>query len=191
LTDCNYQAVLNNVLKGKWVVKANYKSEKRIASFKAINSDFFKTKNANRYCVIDKGIAVDSGQAGIFDEKYYKNDEVVKGVERFYDQIICGDDLWYSICCDRTLSKNSYGVIPYGAVSSSGYGDGFYEAIAGYDIDNNVVSIELIFIEDEDEDEDEDEGVYSGEVDFPINYEDREDKEEIDDYYDEDRKYFF
>jgi hypothetical protein len=66
-------------------------------------------------------ISVDSGQAGIFDEKYYKRDDVVIGLERVHDEIICEDDPWYSFNCDRTLTKKSAGVIPYGAVSSSGY----------------------------------------------------------------------
>ena len=92
-------------------------------------------------------ISVDSGQAGIFDEKYYKRDDVVIGLERVHDEIICEDDPWYSFNCDRTLAKKSAGVIPYGAVSSSGYGDGRYGVFVMRDeIDHEVVAVLIDFV---------------------------------------------
>jgi len=74
-------------------------------------------------------IGVDSGQAGIFDLKYYKDDQIVAKTKRICkDKLhrVCVDEPWYSICCDRTLSEIGAGVIPFGCVSSSGYGDGGY-----------------------------------------------------------------
>ena len=37
------------------------------------------------------------------------------------------DDVWYTACCHLTLGDVEAGVIPYGAVSASGYGDGSYD----------------------------------------------------------------
>lgn len=73
-------------------------------------------------------VGVDSGQAGIYDTVYYKDDSSVKGL-KWFSKIIAKevfDGLWYSYNYDRTLSKEGAGVIPYGAVSGYGYGDGTY-----------------------------------------------------------------
>ena len=92
-------------------------------------------------------ISVDSGQAGIYDEKYYKHNGVVIGLHRVHSETICDDDPWYSFNCDRTLSKKSAGVIPYGAVSSSGYGDGRYGVFVMRDeIDHEVVAVLIDFL---------------------------------------------
>lgn len=67
-------------------------------------------------------VGVDSGQAGIFDRAHYQDQAVVSDVP---DPI--GEDRWYNACCHQTLhTEHHAGVIPYGVVSSSGYGDGGY-----------------------------------------------------------------
>ena len=92
-------------------------------------------------------IGVDSGQAGIFDAEHFKKDEDVKSVARLGTEIICEDEPWYSICCDITLhSEHSAGVIPYGCVSSSGYGDGSYRCYIQKDDQGFVVGIQIEFI---------------------------------------------
>lgn len=105
---------------------------------------------------IDADIGVDSGQCGIFDSKFYKNEEVAK---KFYDGVTTNpfdkDDLWYSMSCDQTLGEEQWGAIPYGAVSSSGYGDGSYQAFKTV-IGGEIVAIKIVFIGDE-EDENEEE----------------------------------
>jgi hypothetical protein len=114
-------------------------------------------------------VGVDSGQAGIFDAKHFKDDESVKGCERTGNEHpICEDEPFYSICCDRTLSDIGAGVIPYGVVSSSGYGDGGYDCYAIRDDDNEIIAIcidfgllheepvdENDYYDDEDDEEDE------------------------------------
>lgn len=102
-------------------------------------------------------IGVDSGQAGVFDFDSYKDNNLVKGVTRVHEETICEDEPWYSICCDRTLSKHQWGVIPNGVVSTSGYGDGWYNVDCFLDKNGDVVRVEIIFIGDEDKCEDEDE----------------------------------
>jgi len=77
-----------------------------------------------------KGFSVDSGQAGVFDEASYGGDE-------FYDR-----------CCRATLSKKQYGYLRDGFVTSSGYGDGFYDAEV-HKVEGKAVCVELTFIGDE------------------------------------------
>jgi hypothetical protein len=73
------------------------------------------------------------------------------------DRAICQEEPWFSICCDRTLNDSQWGVIPYGCVSSSGYGDGCYEVNYISDKDGEAVRVEINFIPDEEEESDEDE----------------------------------
>lgn len=72
--------------------------------------------------------SVDSGQAGVFDFGSY-------GVDDFYD-----------LCCKKTLSRQQYGYMEDGFVTSSGYGDGTYEANV-HTVGGKAVCIELEFIE--------------------------------------------
>ena len=66
-------------------------------------------------------VYVDSGQAGFFDEQHYGDNSLIDSYEHAYGEP------WYNKCCDITLGENMAGVIPYGAVSRSGFGDGEYE----------------------------------------------------------------
>jgi hypothetical protein len=95
---------------------------------------------------INADIGVDSGQAGVFDSKFFKDDKSIEGVERTGREPICVDEPWYSMCCDRTLGDEQWGTIPYGAVSSSGYGDGSYTAYKAYNKEGQVVGIRIVFI---------------------------------------------
>lgn len=71
--------------------------------------------------------SVDSGQAGVFDHLSY-------GVDGFYD-----------ICCKATLARQQYGYLEGGFVTSSGYGDGWYEAEI-QTVGGRAVCVELTFI---------------------------------------------
>lgn len=73
-------------------------------------------------------IGVDSGQAGFFDAQNYQRNDSVDGVATTFPFDERWGDMspWYKTCCDRTFSEEQAGVIPFGAVSSSGYGDGAY-----------------------------------------------------------------
>ena len=100
-----------------------------------------------RWEKLDITVGVDAGQAGIFDEEYFKCDPSVNGVKRMggkNNSPICIDDPWYSICCDRSMSDNQAGVIPYGCNSSSGYGDGSYTAYK-IEQDGKTVAIMIDF----------------------------------------------
>lgn len=91
-------------------------------------------------------IGVDSGQAGFFDDKYYRAS--CNGIKCFSleEQSNIASE-WYQMCCDVTLSEDGVGagVIPYGVVSSSGFGDGGYECFFAEN-DGKVVSAMIVFI---------------------------------------------
>lgn len=89
-------------------------------------------------------VGVDSGQAGIFDHFIYRNQESVVG-ETSFDP----DDKWYSYCCDMTLSERGAGVINGGVVSSSGFGDGGYEAFIVRKTDK-IAAVKIVFITEDD-----------------------------------------
>ena len=138
---------LRDVKNGSWYAKIVEK-DNRVAKLICYYHDnpIFNDSNFRGWTgIMDFEVAVDSGQAGVFDSKYYKDDEVVKTCKRKYKgDPINPEDKWYSICCDRTLSKNRADVIPFGAVSSTGYGDGCYIASIKKD-KNKIVGIIIDF----------------------------------------------
>lgn len=88
---------------------------------------------------------VDSGQAGVFSCAQYKGGN---------------DEEFYNRCCDITLKGINAGSVDFGALSSSGYGDGQYAFYILMDeIESEVVGIQLVFIDDEDDEEEENEEV--------------------------------
>jgi len=94
-------------------------------------------------------VGVDSGQAGLFDLAHYRDDHAAQAVERLSHESICPDEPWYSLCCDRTSgSEMGAGTIPYGVVSSSGFGDGSYRCFTQRDRDGYITAIRIVFITD-------------------------------------------
>jgi hypothetical protein len=98
-------------------------------------------------------VAVDSGQAGIFDINVYRNDDFAKPTQFLSESRQEEDgEKWYSSCCDATMSSDDAGVIIGGVVSSSGYGDGSYELFT-VTKEDKVVAIKILFITEEDNDD--------------------------------------
>lgn len=73
-------------------------------------------------------------------DAFYQNDTVFEELPAPGFAI---GDLWYRHVCDITLSKMSAGVLPYGAVSSSGFGDGGYTCYTHAD-ENGVIDFAFI-----------------------------------------------
>ena len=142
---------LQNVKKGTWNAYIEYSDEGRwgirCAKIMALH-DSEKTPTWESIGVI----GVDSGQAGIFDILVFQNDATVEPKEKTF----LPKEPWYSSCCDLTLAENQAGVIPGGAVASSGYGDGVYEVFVSKNNDGEIAGVLIVFIEEED-DEEEDE----------------------------------
>jgi len=142
------QAVMTKCKKGTWNSFANkgiiHSPDwgNRVKSLTAVHEDY--TNKQLNWNLSDVGIGVDSGQAGVFEERFYKNDSITSGVIRKCKEAICEDEPWYSLCCDRTLHVDSAGTIPYGVVSSSGTGDGCYRCFIAIE-DGLVIGINIVF----------------------------------------------
>lgn len=150
---CN---TIERVRCGTWLAEADVRDEgewgSRIAVLRA--QTVMQPKKLPEPEVAPFEVGVDSAQAGLFDALHYRNSNMIRrltGVESD------DPDLWYAHCCEITLSRLQAGVIPYGAVSSSGYGDGAYECRIYRDQAGEAFRVEIIFIGDEDEEWEEDE----------------------------------
>ena len=84
-------------------------------------------------------VGVDSGQAGIFEDVKYPEDETGE----------YGDtNTFYGKCCELTCENNEQGgVLDFGVVSSSGYGDGSYDCLLAKK-DDKINAIKIIFIDE-------------------------------------------
>jgi hypothetical protein len=87
-----------------------------------------------KWVINNKIIGVDSGQAGVFDERTFGNDNL-KLKEKYYTMegrmfklpYRKPGDAFYEKMCQITLSNNRWGVCDGGVVTSTGFGDGAYE----------------------------------------------------------------
>ena len=102
---------------------------------------------------------VDSGQFGHFDYDNYRKDENAIDLPKVWEDEWESQegDKFYRACCYQTLeTEDSFGVVPFGVLSSSGYGDGSYPTYSIKDENGEYVGFITIFIGDEDDDEDND-----------------------------------
>ena len=137
-------SILTNVLSGNYTAYAIYSDDDRVATLQIIHENYSNSKinyfNGELY---SSDIGVDSGQAGFFEEEYYKENQ---GGE-FGDK-----DSFYGKCCDLTLSEVQGGIIDNrGIVSSSGYGDGSYSLYVIRNEEEKVVITWIDFIDEESE----------------------------------------
>ena len=157
--------IIDNVKNGEWIGDADHLDAgdwgRRVAALASYHKDYPTTADeifaTGEKLQFDGG--VDSGQFGHFDFDGYRNDETIAGVKRISKDadIIREEEPWYSICCDRTLGKEQFGVIPLGVVSSSGYGDGSYDTYGVKNAEGQYVGFATMFInEGEEDDEPED-----------------------------------
>lgn len=144
---------LENVMNGTWYASAVevYTGSwgRRIARLIAVHENYIGERMSKGQCAGFE-VGVDSGQAGLFDDSHYQDDSIIPNPKpRFFGE---PSDIWYSHCCDITLSPLSAGVLPYGVVSSSGFGDGGYDCFICRNEYGQIIRAEIEFItEDEDE----------------------------------------
>lgn len=105
-------------------------------------------QNGDDWEYVDSNIGVDSGQAGFFDIDHFKDESVVS--EELKEKIkklgfISPNEQWYGMSCVITLSTAGWGIIPFGAVSRSGYGDGGYSLYVKKFLDE-IVAMKIVFI---------------------------------------------
>lgn len=151
---------IEDVKNGEW--EAHIKTiNNRVAELSAYHTNIKKdTLKKLKWFEQEIEVGVDSGQCGIFDDSFYPEDKNVD------DE----DNKFYNKCCNLTLKGVGVGVLDFGVVSSSGWGDGTY---ACYTLEEKkeVVGVKVVFMEEEMEDED---------------YDDNEDDGYGDEYYDDD-----
>lgn len=146
---------------GEWLANVEMSDEgswgDRVKKVLVHHIDFspIGTRSCKSYDTVDnERIFVDSGQAGVYDSSTFRNDKLALTADRIGEhKPICEEDAWYSICCDRTLSKKGYGYVPQGFVTTSGYGDGCYD-VDVYKKNGVAVALEITFIEDREDEED-------------------------------------
>jgi len=171
-TDTWCRGELEGVRKGIWLayveVTNDEKYGERVAELKVVHASYAHFSNTDfndymDYHLATFGVGVDSGQAGIFDVKHYRDDSVFCP-DKIPNFGILGNEAgekWYGFCCDATLhTEHSGGTISFGAVSRSGFGDGSYPCDY-YRVDDGenegvseIVKVSIIFIWEDDEDED-------------------------------------
>ena len=151
VTDPCYQfddkQIINNVKHGNWVANVKIADEgswgKRVAELSVcLAGEFISDYDWELNPKIE--VSVDSGQAGFFDSFHYPLGE---STGEYGDT-----DTFYGKVCEMTCSGDGAGVLDFGAVSSSGYGDGGYNL---YTVKKNgeVIGAKIVFISEEDEDD--------------------------------------
>ncbi len=145
-----YQGKISNIKTGTWdayIIKSDegvfgQRNAELIAKHSSLDDD-----RGLDWELCDFIVGVDSGQAGIFDANHYNNDSVFgKGEKPVHDY---GETKFYGFCCDLTLSETQGGVLKYGAVATSGFGDGSYNCFISKDRNGKVVAVKIIFIQDD------------------------------------------
>jgi len=132
--------------KGVWVCKVNKDNAGIICNLLCFHVDHKYNLSWTKTCTV----GVDSGQIGVFDKKYYQSKESVTGVKyESHHSPIDTTKRWYSVCSDKTLSDDRFGVIPFGAISNSGYGDGGYELKVSFSKDLLVNGAYITFVTEE------------------------------------------
>ena len=142
--DLNFcQENISNMKPGIYTCEIEYlndNSEQIVKSISITCDDYEQTMSSKILC--SDSICVDSGQAGFFDYDFYK-DNTDNNKKEFYDY-----------CCNKTLSKERYGIIKdKGFIASSGFGDGVYNMYSIKNDKGEIVKLEIIFIEDDEIDE--------------------------------------
>ncbi|WP_342603086.1 hypothetical protein [Peribacillus sp. FSL E2-0159] len=142
------QIILSNVKNGRWTASISYTPEEVVESLLVF---YGEKKPSGKWHDCDKSIGVDSAQAGIFDLAIFGRDEAIQyEVKNVHDIEIDEVGLkYYVACCDVVASDAQGGVVPSGAVSMSGYGDGMYEVKVKYNFSKQVVGVMIDFGDDE------------------------------------------
>ena len=139
-------AKIVNALPGKYLAKLTLYYLKnwgvRVAKLSIWHEEH---KNVSPNICTDCVITVDSGQAGFFDDDYYKENQ---GGD-FGDTTTL-----FGLACSLTLSKNRGGIVNNrGVVSETGFGDGSYSLYVGKNNEGKIVSASIIFIADDEMEE--------------------------------------
>ena len=160
------KTTVDNVLPGIYNVEVEKSDEgswgNRVSRLTVLHESVIDNGNLEWY---EDGadIGVDSGQAGIFCESTYRNDEVAASITTPDVNFSLGEyrkdkesgEEWYEKMCKFTLSEQQWGSYDTGVVTCSGYGDGGYPLELVEDKDGKIVGMRVTYIFPEDEEYDE------------------------------------
>lgn len=96
-------------------------------------------------------VGVDSGQAGFFDLEPFKKQSETEEENGGYGQDTEHGKFYRSICEQTCDGDGTFAIVPFGAASESGYGDGGYSLYFLRDKDGQVIEAIIIFIGEYDE----------------------------------------
>jgi hypothetical protein len=151
---------LTNVKPGDYKVDVErtelYGWGNRVSRLQVVHVDHLNQDNWEEH----SEIGVDSGQAGIFCESSYRNDEIAKDIvtpESDFHIVFEGEgEVFYEKMCKFTLTEQ-WGAYETGVVTSSGVGDGGYPLDVLELEDGTIVGMRITYIFPEDMDEEEEE----------------------------------
>lgn len=132
--------VITNVQTGTWLCEVLMQDDRVSRLFASVKDD----NSSVVYKTAEFEVGVDSGQAGIFDESLFPDKaEDDEAHDAFYDKV-----------CAITLAPDGFGVVPFGCVSSTGWGDGSYVCTFGTSTESGKVTrIQIDYMLDEEEDD--------------------------------------
>lgn len=134
------QGEINNVLEGEYNVFIS-EDDGRIKELIVSNDKYPEIEDWEINMEQSFEVGVDSGNAGIFDYKYYydthEEDDIL---DEWYDDMLTG-------LFDNEDSKNWLFFRNHGVITSSGYGDGVYHCYTA-EHDNKVMAIKIVFIDE-------------------------------------------
>lgn len=143
-----------NIVSGKYRARVNFSASRfgagAVCSLSVVHKDFIMGSSKWK---LHQTISVDSGQAGIFCDTTYRNDEVANGyigIDFFQDYLKNWardrqGEKFYAMITDQTINKDwaTYGS---GVASQSGYGDGEYNVYTMCNSDGRIVGIKIKFL---------------------------------------------
>lgn len=136
------QGEINNILEGEYNVFVS-EDDGRIKELIVSSDKYPEIEDWEINMEQPFEVGVDSGNAGIFDYKYYydthEEDDIL---DEWYDDMFAG-------LFDNEDSKNWLFFRNHGVITSSGYGDGVYHCYTA-EHDNKVMAIKIIFIDEGD-----------------------------------------
>jgi len=151
--------MLTGVLPGEYEVTVGRSDDvswgNRISQLQVVHKDY---KHKNLVWDEHSEIGVDSGQAGVFCESTYRNDQVDIDTPKHDFTLSFNDksgDAWYEKMCKFTLSGEGWGAYETGVVTSSGYGDGGYPLEIVREDNGYIVGMRITYIFPDDEEEEE------------------------------------
>jgi hypothetical protein len=91
----------------------------------------FAAPDVLRWVEASSALAVDSGQMGVVDERFYQPD----------------NERWYERCRALTNTLPFAGTFPAGAVTATYYGDGDYPLLVACGADGRALGVRVLFVD--------------------------------------------